>query len=122
VKLDVLLPYFTDDDKKGMYDDNFEVTKLVKSLPLSTKIVYAKMKPVWPLDQRDFLVTSQLVRFQDQAWCHSFSVEDEEYPESEKIVRMKIESSMSFLKPNPEIRGYTAIVQNEYFFGGNLPN
>lgn len=48
-------------------------------------------------------------------------MEDEEYPE-DNATRIKVESFMQFLKPNPEIRGYTCISMMEYHFGGNLPN
>ena len=48
-------------------------------------------------------------------------MEDEEYPEDPSIIRVKVESFMQYLKPNPEIRGYTVISVTEYHFGGNLP-
>ena len=38
------------------------------------------------------------------------------------MIRVKVESFMIYLKPNPEIRGYTVISMTEYHFGGNLPN
>ena len=121
-KLDDLIPYVTDLQKKQEYDDSFEVIKFIKKFPLNTDTVYAKMKTMWPVGTRDFLTNQQMVRFQDQVWIHNFSVEDEDYPEEAGLTRVKVESFMIYLKPNPEIRGYTLITMNEYHFGGNLPN
>jgi hypothetical protein len=52
----------------------------------------------------------------------NFSVEDDEYPVVPGLIRVQIESFMQYLKPNPEIRGYTVIAISEFNFGGNLPN
>ena len=54
-KLDDLIPYFTDLQKKQEYDDNFEIIKFIKKFPLNTDTVYAKMKTMWPVGTRDFL-------------------------------------------------------------------
>ena len=60
--------------------------------------------------------------YQDKAWIVSYSVEDDDVPLRSGIIRIEVIQNLVFLKPNPEIRGYTMITHNEFQFGGNIPS
>lgn len=62
------------------------------------------------------------VVYQDKAWIVSYSVEDDDVPVKNGLIRLEVICNMAFLKPNPEIRGYTLMIDNEFSFGGNIPN
>ena len=62
-KIDDLIPYLTELEKKREYDDSFEVLKITKKIPLNTETIYAKMKTMWPVGTRDLLTNQQMVRF-----------------------------------------------------------
>ena len=48
-------------------------------------------------------------------------MDDDDHPELKGITRVNMNSGMFHLKPNPEIHGYTAIVDSDFNFGGNVP-
>ena len=80
------------------------------------------MKKQWPVGARDFLVLQHTVTYQDKAWIVTYSVEDDDYPVKSGLIRIQVPRNLVYLKPNPEIRGYTMIIHNEFQFGGNIPN
>lgn len=49
-------------------------------------------------------------------------MEDDDVPTKNGLIRIEVVRNLVFLKPNPEIRGYTMIIHNEFQFGGNIPN
>ena len=55
-------------------------------------------------------------------WISQYSVSDDEIPEEEKSSRAQIMSNIYFFKPNPEIRGYTMINDQELNGMGTIPN
>ena len=48
-KLDDIMPYLIDIDKRKLYDEGLETYKSVKKYPLNTEMVYAKLKTIWPI-------------------------------------------------------------------------
>ena len=54
-KLDDILPYLLNFEKRKLYDDSVETVKTVRQLPLNTSMIYAKLKTIWPVGPRDGL-------------------------------------------------------------------
>jgi len=69
---------------------------------------------MWPVGARDFLILQHKVIYQDKAWIVSYSVEDEDVPQKSGLIRIEVIRNLVHLKPNPEIRGYTMIIHNEF--------
>ena len=82
------MPYFLSLEKRIEFDESLEKLKIVRELPLNTKIVYVTMKREWPVGPRDCLIGQQLVRLEDKAWIVNHSIEDEEMPEVTGITRI----------------------------------
>ena len=55
-------------------------------------------------------------------WISQYSVDDEDTPEKPKTTRAKFYNNIYFFKPNPEIRGYTMINDQELTVMGSIPN
>lgn len=121
-KLEDVLPFLIEVEKRKLHEPEFEEIVVKKDLPIDTKLVYVLMKHQWPVGARDFLVMQHTVQYQDKAWVVSYSVEDDEVPLKNGLLRIDVVCNFVFVKPNPEIRGYTMIIDNEFNFGGNIPS
>jgi len=54
------------------------------------------------------------VQFQDKAWLAEYSVEDEDSPELSGVQREQVLCKVMHLKPNPQIYGYTLLIECEF--------
>lgn len=113
-KLEDILPLLHEPDLRLQHEDQFETIEIVKRLPIDTKLVYVLMKHQWPVGARDILILQHAVTYQDKHWIVSYSVEDDDVPLKKGLLRIEVIRNLVFLKPNPEIRGYTMIIHNEY--------
>ena len=120
-KFNDIFEYITNTERRLIWDENLQSIEVKKELPIETKLVHVLLKSAWPMGARDILMNQHQVRYQDKAWIINHSVEDEDYPEQKGITRVDLNSGMFHLKPNPEIHGYTVIVDSEFNFGGKVP-
>ena len=78
------------------------------------------MKYAWPVGKRDQVILQHVVKYQGKCWASHYSVDDDSTP-LQGSHRSEVTCHMLFLKPNPEINGYTAIVDTNFAYGGQVP-
>ena len=79
-KLDVVLEYLSEPERRLEYDEGLELFEKSKEYPLNTRLMYGKQKTTWPVGPRDLLLLGHIVKYGNKAWASIFSVEDEDYP------------------------------------------
>ena len=55
-KLDDILPFLLNADKRQEFDQEIEKIKIIKEYPVNTGLVLVNMKQQWPVGPRDALV------------------------------------------------------------------
>lgn len=112
-KLEDCLPLVTDPELRTTIDSQLESVKLVKSLPLNTKLLHLKFKTNFLRSPQDQVLLCHTVRFKDKAWVIDYSVDDDDTPLQKGVVRSQVNSLIYHFKPDPEIHGYTVIVEQD---------
>lgn len=79
--LDSILKYVVNKELRLQIDcDTIADMEVVKDFGMDTKQVYIQMKSIWPLGDRDSLVNTHLVKYDDRAWIINTSVENDDLP------------------------------------------
>ena len=99
-KVDDILQYFTNPVKKMEYDVSVEYAHSVPvEIPMNSSLVYAKLKTIWPVGIRDFLMFTHVVKHKDECWFQGFSTKHQSCPVPKGMIRINIEETLVYFQP-----------------------
>ena len=105
------------------YDTSVEYAySLPVEIPIDSTLVYAKLKTVWPVGIRDFLMFTHVVKHKDECWFQGFSAKHESCPVPEGMIRINVEEALVYFQPNSKINGYNVKVDTTFCYGGSFPD